>query len=216
MESGVRFSFDAVLFDFDGVIGRTMEDNFLAWRHALAEIEIALDEEAFLLSEGRRANDFVRDLLAKLGRSTELAEGLVAKKNDYYSKNNRFSFYDGVDEIVGRLQLRGVKVGLVSGGSRHRLFSSKTTDFLKSLDVVITGDDCTEGKPAPEPYMRAAQILNVAPERCLVIENAPLGIEAAKSAGMKCIAICSTLQRHHLVDADLIVEALVELKKILG
>jgi beta-phosphoglucomutase len=81
------------------------------------------------------------------------------------------------------------------------------------LDCVITADDVEHGKPDPEPYWRAIQKLHVAPSEALVIENAPLGIRSAKSAGAAVVAITTTLAPHYLREADFIVHDFAELRR---
>jgi len=197
--------FKAVLFDFDGVIGRTMEDSCRAWAQACTENGVTFDPEEFYLCEGMKSSEYARRLLERHGRDPHDAEKLVARKNEIYSSDNHFSFYVGIESLVERLRDEGIKVGVVSGGSRQRLLSGRSGELLKRCDAVVTGDELQQGKPSPEGYMRAAQELRVSPGECLVIENAPLGIESAKNAGMTCIGVCSTLSSNHLREADQVV-----------
>lgn len=206
--------FKAVLFDFDGVIGKTLEDSCRAWETACAEAGLSFDREAFYLAEGMKAIEFAHGVLAKHGRDASEAEALVSRKNELYRSNNSFAFYTGIESLMQRLRGKGVKIGVVSGGSRARLLSGQAGDLLRSCDAVITGDDLTQGKPAPEGYQKAALALEVAPADCLVVENAPLGIESAKTAGMSCIGVCSTLARRHLERADRVVADHEELTKV--
>ncbi|MBI3328623.1 MAG: HAD family phosphatase, partial [Nitrospinae bacterium] len=76
------------------------------------------------------------------------------------------------------------------------------------FELVVSGDDVTQGKPDPEIYRTVAQRLEVHPAECVVIEDAPAGVQAAKSAGMHCIAITNTVPRAQLQRADLIVDSL--------
>jgi beta-phosphoglucomutase-like phosphatase (HAD superfamily) len=82
------------------------------------------------------------------------------------------------------------------------------------FDCIITSEEAVNSKPHPEPYLKASSGLKIAPKECLVIENAPLGIEAAKSAGMKVVAITSTLAREKLKSADWVVDSLSEIQKL--
>ena len=87
--------------------------------------------------------------------------------------------------------------------------------LLELFDVRITGDLEKKIKPSPDPYLRAAKILKVANESCLVIENAPLGIESAKKAGMTCIADSSTLGKKYLLKAERVVLNIIKIEEIL-
>jgi len=208
--------FKAVLFDFDGVIGKTMEDSCRAWAQACTEFGLIFDPEEFYLSEGMKSSEYARRLVERHGRDGAESEKLVARKNEIYSSNNQFSFYVGIESLVERLRDDGIKVGVVSGGSRQRLLSGRSGELLKRCDTVVTGDELKQGKPSPEGYMRAAHELKVSPAECLVIENAPLGIESAKNAGMRCIGVCSTLSSNHLREADEVVTDHAELVLLLG
>jgi beta-phosphoglucomutase len=208
-------NFRAVLFDFDGVIGKTLEDNTRAWTLACRELGVPFDPEEFLLAEGMKSAEFASRLLARHGREVAEVETLIDRKNELYRSHNRFSIYPGVEKLVKRLRDSGVKVGVVSGGGRERLLSGRAGDLLRSCDTVVTGDELTHGKPNPEAYQRAAEALKVSPAECLVVENAPLGIQSAKSAGMSCIGICSTLSGDHLRRADRVVADHAELVKVL-
>ena len=95
-----------------------------------------------------------------------------------------------------------MKVGLVTGTVQANIKAVLGNKIIALFDVVITETDVQRGKPYPDPYLRAAQKLDVTPEACLVIENAPVGIAAAKAAGMKCIALTTTLSPQQLDRAD--------------
>ncbi|MBC8472844.1 MAG: HAD family phosphatase [Planctomycetes bacterium] len=108
-------------------------------------------------------------------------------------------------ELIDALWER-FKLGLVSGADLKRLTKTVPDDFFRRFKAVISGDKVNNPKPHPEPYIAAAKELFVPPLECLVVENAPLGIESAKRAGMRCIAVCSTLKRNLISDADFIVD----------
>ncbi len=204
----------AVLFDFDGVIGRTMEDNFRAWEYAFSAFNLDISKEAYFLIEGFSARKVAEHFLGKRAEDG-LVEDLVRLKEKYYLENCRFSFYDGVEPFVASLKDKEYLLGLVSGAHSKRLKHSVEKDFLKLFDVVVTADRVGNCKPHPEPYLKASKALSCAPSECVAVENAPMGIEAAKRAGMYCVAICSTLDEAHLSGADRVVNNFMELSGIL-
>ena len=206
--------FKAVLFDFDGVIGKTMEDSCRAWAQACTEFGLTFDPEEFYLCEGMKSTEYARRLVERHGRDGDEAETLIARKNEIYSGNNQFSLYVGIESLVARLRDDGIKVGVVSGGSRQRLLSGRSGELLKRCDTVVTGDELKQGKPSPEGYVQAARELKLSPAECLVIENAPLGIKSAKDAGMTCIGVCSTLSSNYLREADAVVTDHAELMQL--
>jgi beta-phosphoglucomutase len=208
--------FEAILLDFDGVLGKTMEDNYKAWAHSLAPYGIQVEREEYFLMEGAPPKTVAETFLKKNHLGLESLDDIVRHKEKHYLENRSFSLYEGVQELVTYLKIHGLKLGLVTGASRQRLMSTGITSFLNQFDILVTGDQLAHGKPSPEPYLFAAQKLNVTPPLCLVVENAPLGIESAKNAGMHCVAICSTLGREHLGLADKIVDTIGELPSLLG
>jgi len=202
---------DAILFDFDGVIGDTVEDNYLAWRAAFAPYGIVAERTECFLLEGKKTAELAATVLERHGLDPALGPTVGAAKDTHYTAHNRFSFYPGVLDLIPALQRSGFKVAVVSGGMRRRLINAHTEDFLSTFDAVVTADECSRGKPAPEPFLKAAEKLGVPPERCLVVENAPLGITAAKRAGMRCIAVTSSLGAEHLGEADIIVPQVTDI-----
>jgi beta-phosphoglucomutase len=202
---------EAIIFDFDGVIARTLEDSCSAWLQACTEYNLPFDREEFLLAEGRKSTEYITTVLLRHGMQPSLAKVIAERKNQIYGDIHSFSFYEGVERFIEELLAHGVKTAVVSGGSRARLLKDPSGALLRTLDCVVTGDDVARGKPDPEIFLRASAALRVPPERCLVIENAPLGITAAKNAGMQCLAVCSTLPAFRLMDADDIFPSIADL-----
>lgn len=200
----------AVLFDFDGVVGNTMEDNFRAWDAAFREVGISITKEAYFLMEGATTRAVAEFFLKQEKRPTTQAPDIVRSKERHYLKGHSFALYDGIEQLVATLKSKAYKLGIVSGANRTRLSSLGINGFLQQFDVIVTGEEVEKGKPDPEPFLIAAHKLGVLPSECAVVENAPYGIEAAKRAGMYCVAVCSTLDASHLVAADKIVKDLAE------
>lgn len=132
-------------------------------------------------------------------------------------ENNSFSLYlyEGAEALIGRLKKEGYLLGLVTGANYLRFLNTVNSEVTGRFNVIISGDKVNNCKPHPEPYLNAANALSVQPSECLVIENAPLGIESAKSAGMYCIAVASTLEKKYLFRADMIINKLADLEEIL-
>ncbi len=204
-----------ICFDFDGVIGRTMEDNYRAWRRAFQPYHIALGQVEYFLLEGLNVQGVAHAVLKKHGLDPSLASPIVKAKEKFYREDNSFAFYDGVEELISRLT-GNFLLALVSGASSTRLRATVREDFLQQFQVIITGDAVTRHKPDPEPYLAVARELATPPAACLVVENAPLGIRAAKEAGMDCVAVTTTLEREYLTQADLIIDKITDLQEILG
>jgi sugar-phosphatase len=101
---------------------------------------------------------------------------------------------------------------VVTSGTRYLATRRLALGNLPIPDTLITADDVREGKPHPEPYLKGAERLGVEPPECLVIEDAPAGIRAARAAGMKAIGLTSTYEALELAEADAIVSTLGELE----
>ncbi len=207
--------YKAILFDFDGVIGKTMEDNYNAWAYAFRSVGIQLDKTKYFLLEGLDARGVAKTILGKHSMSKSLAIKIVEIKEKHYLEHNSFMFYPGVLDLIEGIRSQ-FKLGLVSGATYKRLHRTVPPDFLGKFETIVTGDKVENPKPAPEPYLLASKNLNVDSSYCLVVENAPLGIESAKKANMECVAICSTLDRRYLSKADFIIENIVELRNCMN
>ena len=205
----------AMLFDLDGTLVRTVEDHFLAWASVLKEYGIAIAPEDYFPIEGMPVRELAA-LFFSLGKdgstgSRACIEELIQKKERYYLDHHQLRIYAGVDAFLDQLQTVSVPFGMVTAGLRHRIDNSLPPDFLSRFKVMITGDPPLRGKQHPDPYLKAAELLGAEPAECIVVENAPYGIQAAKSAGAHCVAICSTLDRSYLQGADEIAEAFSEI-----
>ncbi len=137
---------------------------------------------------------------------------LVNNKEKYYLDTNKFVLYPGVIELLNIIKSNNIKLGLVTAGLRKRLNNTVPLEFLKIFDVIITGQDTSEGKPSPKPYLKAAKKLGVMPEDCLAVENAPIGIASARNAKLYCVAICNTVSRSYLSGANEVVNSIEDIK----
>jgi HAD superfamily hydrolase (TIGR01509 family) len=200
-----HMKYEVVIFDFDGTIGITMEDNYQAWSKTFDQFNVSLSREEYFLMEGMNARTVAETILKKNNIDPGLAVKIAQLKEQYYLEDNSFEFYPGVLELINALRGR-FRLGLVSGAGTERMRNTVTGEFLENFEVVITGDAVENSKPNPECYLLAAKILSVPPQECLAVENSPLGIESAKRACMDCVAVCSTLDRKHLGRADFVVD----------
>lgn len=196
---------EAVIFDFDGVIGITMADNHRAWVRAFAHYGIDLPEEEYFLLEGMGAVRVAETILKRRGMETAPATDLAEMKDRYYLQNNTFQVYPCVEELISCLE-PDYLLGLVSGAGLGRLTKSLSKPFLSRFGTLVTREAVMNTKPHPEPYLKAARDLGVDPSVCIAVENAPIGIRSAKSAGMVCAALCTTLDGSRLGEADFIFE----------
>jgi len=207
--------FSAVFFDFDGVIGRTMEDNYRAWRYAFLKYGINISKHEYFLTEGMNTKKIASYFLGSVKRKKDKMRHIIELKEKHYLDNNKFSLYPGVNRVILKLKKKGYKLGLISGGSFPRISRTLGNKFLGYFDIIVTGDKIVNPKPHPEAYLKAANRLSIKPSECLVVENAPLGIASAKKAKMFCVALPTTLGRKFLLAADKIIRRFLSLEKIL-
>ena len=205
----------AVLFDFDGVIADTMAANFRAWRSAFLEFGAEIAPESYYPLEGMSPAKVARTLARLHGLDEPMAAKAAAQKERAFLAGGKCGIFPAVKPLLMGLHAAGKALGLVTGASRMRLDATLVDGIRAFFDVVITADAVKHCKPAPDPFLRAAEELGVDPAMCVVVENAPLGIASAKSAGMKCVAVCSTLGAEFLQEADIVVDDLESVGRVL-
>lgn len=204
----------AVIFDFDGVIGKTMEDNFKAWQFAFSQEGVKLKKLEYFLLEGMSPRQIATALCKKYRLSLTKVPGLYDAKKEHYIKHNHFSLYPGARQLLSFFVKQHLSLAVVSGAARERFFATLPKSVAKKFVVFVNSEDVKNTKPHPEPYLQGAKKLGLRPRQCLAIENAPLGINSAKKAGMFCIAISSTLPKHFLRQADGVVKSIAEIKQL--
>lgn len=193
---------EAVIFDFDGVIGDTMTDNCIAWQAAFATYGFNLAASEYYKLEGMGRYQIAENIVVNHNLNIGIVNEVVEYKEKYYKNNNTFKIYDGVVEIFSLLKQKNILIAIVTGASRARISEHLDNSLEEQLSALVTADDVTHTKPHPEPYLNAAAHLNKAAENCLVIENAILGIQSAKAAGCLCFALETTLNKTDLILAD--------------
>ena len=206
--------YKGILFDFDGTLARTMEDNLEAWRAVTKGYGIDLKGDDYFPFEGLPMKEVAARFFTSKGLTPPDVKDLVAQKDEWYLKHHQFSFYPGVEDLINSLARAKVPLGIVTAALRDRLERTVPQEFLEKFTTVLTGNMIERGKPFPDPYLAGARALGLDPQECIVVENAPLGIEAAKSAKAYCVAVCTTLARKYLTAADDIVDRFEDLRSV--
>jgi beta-phosphoglucomutase len=205
-----------VLFDLDGVIADTLHYHYLAWQHMFEKRGGSVSEQTVLLHEGRASREILPILMEESGAHIPEKEwhSFIEEKRAYFRSIVKVAYYAAAFEIIEALKQRGFKVALVTACALKNMQHALSREQRGHFDFIITGDEVSRAKPNPDPYLAAARQLGLKAEECLVVENAPLGIEAAKNAGMYCIAIETTLGREYLKLADCIVPRIEDLLEV--
>lgn len=205
----------AVLFDMDGVLLDSMTYHVRAWRDAMAEFGCSVPEEFLYLHEGAIEPDTAVGIFRDHGceMDKDRFDAILARQKALF--RGRFHPfvrpYPEVPGILGELRAAGWKMALVTSSHRDILESVLPPGIRDLMDHIVTGDRVTRRKPHPDPYLAGLGALGCESDACLVVENAPAGIAAAKAAGLHCVAITTTLAREHLLAADTVLASHSEL-----
>jgi beta-phosphoglucomutase len=191
-----------VALDLDGVLIDGMPFHVAAWDQALAEIGVAVDSRELYELEGVRTSEVVAELVRRHGLSIGLSarRRLVDRKRQLYADGFEVVPLPEAQALVCQLASYQYRLALVTGttcASAERAL--RELELAGHFAAVVCAEDVINGKPAPEPYQKAIERLAVAPENCVVIENAPPGIEAAEAAGVSCVAVATYLPIDALV-----------------
>ncbi len=212
----------AVIFDLDGVIVSTDDCHYRAWKRLADEEGIPFDAETNNRLRGVSRMESLEIILEKSPRaySNDEKQALADRKNGYYRELLRSltpsDLLPGALELLRALKARGIRVGIGSS-SRNCPIILERVGLKSAFDVIIDGNCISRSKPDPEVFLKAAELLGIPPQRCVVIEDAEAGVRAAVSAGMPVIAIgaakhspMATLSAPDLaaITVDTIIEAL--------
>lgn len=209
--------FEAVIFDWDGVVVDSAADYYRAYEITLQRAGIITTPREVYLREGMTTEQVMTALFADRGLSLSEARAreLAQQRRDVYSTIARHRFFPGVWEMIQDLREHGYRVALVTGSTRGTLRLALPAEREALFRAIVTGDSVTRPKPDPEPFLIAIRDMELAPAQCLVVENAPFGIESAHRAGCRVVAVCTTLEAEDLKDADWVVRDHAGLRRLL-
>ena len=201
----------AAIFDLDGVIVNTVPFHFKAWQRMFNEYGKEFTFEDYKEKvDGIPRTDGARAILTDI--SDDELKKAADKKQVYfleYLNKEDIPVYNTTADLVRAIKGKDLKRGVISS-SKNCLSILKKVKLVELFDVIITGNDITKGKPDPQVFFMAAEKMFVEPKDCVVFEDAVLGVEAAKRAGMKCVGIDRYGKPERLKKADLVVSDLGE------
>ncbi len=184
------------IFDMDGTLADTMPTHQLAWDKLLPELGVTVDRDDFFSwSAGLTNREIFPRLLGDDTPSEEISRLSEHKESifrDLY--RTQMTTIDGAEAFLQRTTAAGYSRGVGTAAPPHNVdLVLDGLDLRRHFQTVVCNTDVKRGKPDPEIFLLAAERLNSRPEDCVVFEDAPAGIEAARRAGMSCVVITSTL-----------------------
>jgi beta-phosphoglucomutase family hydrolase len=200
----------AVIFDMDGVIIDSEPFHWEVNKRIFTSLGIDVSEEEYCRYIGVSNTNMWTSIRRGhgLGQSVEELVQMQVNGNIDFMKRERVDPVEGVIDLIAGLKYAGLLLGIASS-SPYRIIEMVLEKFnLRGFfDGMVSGEDFKNGKPAPDIFLAAAEMLKVSPEQCVVIEDATHGVEAAKAAGMKCIGFKNTHSPgQRLEKADMIVD----------
>ncbi len=201
----------AMIWDLDGVIIDSADEHRRAWQRLAREEGVTLTDADFWATFGKRNDDIFAILWGPL--SPEELRRLADRKEAYFRELIRETAapLPGAMELMQSLHEAGFSQALASSAPIENIqLISDVLGLERYLSVLVSGETVPRGKPAPDIFLKAATELGVEPARCLVIEDAVAGVEAAHAAGMRCISVAGNRDLPGLRKAELMVRSLVE------
>ena len=201
----------AVLFDMDSVLVDSEEFICQAATEMFREKGLIVKPEDFVPFVGTGENRYIGGVAEKYNFPVDIE---AAKKRTYEIYDiivrNKLKALPGVKDFITSCRNKNLKIAVATSADEVKMIINLREIGLpvETFDVTINGLEIERKKPFPDIYLKAAEMLGVQPKDCLVIEDAPNGIKAAKAAGMKCLAVMSSFSEKELNNADWIVKDL--------
>jgi len=194
----------SVFFDMDGVIIDSMGLHAKCWVLALKEHGVSISLRDVYLHEGEKGEKTLQHFFKINGRELdkEISDSVFSLYKRYFRENFSVIYFDGVKDCLNYLVQKGVYIGIVTGTSDKKVIGEVVDGLPVKMSHVLSGADVVNGKPHPEPYLRALEMFGHKACESIVVENAPFGIQSAKEAGIYTVALETSLPAEHLSNAD--------------
>jgi beta-phosphoglucomutase len=206
--------FEAVIFDWDGTLADTRKVIVVSFLKALKEINLEVSTQFIERRIGVGASETFREILLAANRrfDEDILKHLVERKSKVQIElAMEVTLFDGARELLEALQGK-VEVGLASMNNRAVIMHLlQKNELAECFDEILTVEMVSHSKPDPEIFLKTAEQLETKPQACVVFEDSIFGVKAAKSAGMKCIAVTTGVyneQELELERPNLVVESL--------
>ncbi|KQV87753.1 beta-phosphoglucomutase [Massilia sp. Root351] len=195
----------AFIFDMDGTIVDNMAFHTKSWLAFFERRGHALDaDEFFRATAGRQGHEIMRSYLGEHITKESSAE-LDAEKEALYRElyGPHLATVPGFDQLIAGAKADGVALAVATAAPNDNIvFTLDGLDLRKHFNTVVGAADVARGKPNPDVFLLAAERCGVPPEHCIVFEDAPLGVEAARRAGMRAVVLTTTLPAGAFAEFD--------------
>lgn len=213
----------AALVDMDGTLLDSMPSHARAWQRMTSELGMPTTVDEFFLYEGMTGAETIDMLMRRhFGRGATPAERveLYRRKTSYFNEMPRVAVMPGALQVLEALRARGVCCVLVTGSGQGSTLGRIDREFPAIFlpGMRVTSADVARCKPHPEPYIKAMQLARVAPHEAIVIENAPLGVEAGHASGAFTIGVTTgpvPAQALSIAGADRVAPSMTHLAQII-
>ncbi len=184
----------AILFDMDGVLFDSMPNHSYAWSHAMTDFGLKMEPEEVYMNEGRTGKGTINILSNRYwGRDAtdEEVERIYEAKSALFNTLPEAQPMPGAMELLNKVRARGLMRVIVTGSATHALLDRVNAAYpdIFSKELMVTAFDVKHGKPNPEPYLMGLKKAGISADEAIVVENAPLGVQAAHAAGIFTIAV---------------------------
>jgi beta-phosphoglucomutase len=201
----------AVIWDLDGTLINSVDYHWQAWRSTMSTEGFALTFEDFVADFGKRNDEILRSRFRADLTDAEVARISFDKEQHYRHlvRSQGLELLPGARHWLVKIKAEGWVQALGTSAPQGNIDAVfEATDIAQYFDAVMSSEQVRQGKPAPDVFLAAAQKLNVPPSRCIIVEDAPAGIEAGRRALMKTVGVLTT---HEALQADLVVRSLTDL-----
>jgi beta-phosphoglucomutase family hydrolase len=207
----------AFIFDMDGTIVDNMAFHTQSWIRFFEQRGMAIDaHEFFRTTAGRQGKEIIRAHLGEQLADDEVKRLNVEKEAVYrelYGPHRKT--VAGFDALVARAKTQGVALAVATAAPNANIeFTLDGLDLRRHFGVVVGAADVARGKPNPDGFLLAAERCGAAPAHCIVFEDAPLGVEAARRAGMRCVVLTTTLPAEAFAEFDNVIAIAEDFSKL--